>query len=281
MYVIRYQFLFWKKKMKQLLTILFAILLGSQWTYAQDSKKAESFRANVLPLYATYFNQAELTENGQLKLSAIEKYISLPADGKKAVMLNITAAWRDSLVLVHYGSKRELWGWNIVTGTRLLDEWDMAMLPAAYIPMAKTPNVVMHPWFFYLGGQLLFDSQKNINISANSRVGFFLLLNRWDLAATLSTGLSGNADATGTGWSNIGVMSRVHFPIKKFGISPNIGGELSLVSFGNTSPAFTPSLVLGVSWFVGFGRLDIGVKIGDITSGTGGYSMYPAMRKSK
>lgn len=266
--------------MKQLLTILFAILLGSLQTNAQDSKKVESFKVNVLPQYATYFNLAELTENGQLKLFAIDKYISLPVDGKKAVMLNITSAWRDSLVLVHYGAKRELWGWNSVTGTRLLDEWDMTALPAAYTPV-KTPNMVMHPWFFYLGGQLLFDSQKNINISANSRVGFFLLLNRWDLAATLSAGLSGNADASGTGWSNIGVMSRVHFPIKKFGISPNIGGELSLVSFGNTSPAFTPSLVLGVSWFVGFGRLDIGVKIGDITSGTGGYSMYPAMRKSK
>jgi hypothetical protein len=76
-------------------------------------------------------------------------------------------------------------------------------------------------------------------------------------------------------------MTRVHFPIKKYGISPNIGGELTLASFGETSPAFTPSLVLGLSWFVGFGRLDIGIKIGDITSGIGGYSMYPGLKTVK
>jgi len=264
--------------MKQLLILLFAILLGTQQTFAQSSIKLESFRDKVLPQYNTYFNQAQLSENGQLNLTAVDKYILLPTDSKKGIMLNITNAWRDSLVIVHYGSKSELWGWNMNTGARLLDEWDMALPPAALMPAAKVPEMILHPWFLYLGGQIMFDSQKNVNISFNTRLGFFLLLNRWDLATTVSAGLSGNADAEATPWSNIGVMSRVHFPIKKYGISPNIGGELTLASFGSTQPAFTPSLVLGVSWFVGFGRLDIGIKIGDITSGTGGYSMYPGLK---
>lgn len=267
--------------MKQLQTLLVTILLGTQLAFAQSSVKLESFRDKVLPQYSTFFNQALLTENGRLNLTAVDKYILLPADSKKGVMLNITNAWRDSLVVVHYGSKSELWGWNTSTGARLLDEWDSALPPAAYLPAAKAPDMILHPWFVYLGGQLMFDSQKNINISLNTRLGFFLLLNRWDLATTLSAGLSGNADAAGTPYSNIGVMSRVHFPIKKSGISPNIGGEISLASFGDTQPAFTPSLVLGISWFVGFGRLDIGIKIGDITSGTGGYSMYPGMKRMK
>jgi len=267
--------------MKKLLILLFTILLGTQQTFAQSSIKLESFRDKVLPQYNTYFNQAQLSENGQLNLTAVDKYILLPADSKKGIMLNITNAWRDSLVIVHYGSKSELWGWNMRTGARLLDEWDMALPPAALIPAAKAPEMILHPWFLYLGGQIMFDSQKNVNIAFNTRLGFFLLLNRWDLATSVSAGLSGNADAAGTPYSNIGVMTRVHFPIKKYGISPNIGGELTLASFGDTSPAFTPSLVLGLSWFVGFGRLDIGIKIGDITSGTGGYSMYPGLKSLK
>ncbi|MFA5973834.1 MAG: hypothetical protein WC780_15900 [Lentimicrobiaceae bacterium] len=267
--------------MKKLLILLFTILLGTQQTFAQSSIKLESFRDKVLPQYNTYFNQAQLSENGQLNLTAVDKYILLPADSKKGIMLNITNAWRDSLVIVHYGSKSELWGWNMSTGARLLDEWDMALPPAALMSAAKAPDMILHPWFLYLGGQIMFDSQKNVNIAFNTRLGFFLLLNRWDLATSVSAGLSGNADAAGTPYSNIGVMTRVHFPIKKYGISPNIGGELTLASFGDTSPAFTPSLVLGLSWFVGFGRLDIGIKIGDITSGTGGYSMYPGLKSLK
>jgi hypothetical protein len=268
--------------MKQLLAILFAVVLGFQQTYAQDSKKLESFRANVLPQYSLYFTQAQLTENGLLDLNAIDKYILLADDSKNNIMLKITAAWNDSLVLVHYGSKRELWGWNSGTGkAKLLDEWDMALPPAADVQVVNSQNTVLHPWFFYGGGQVLIDSQQNLAISLNARLGFYLLLNRWDFATTFSVGSSGNVDATGTPWSNIGVMSRVHFPIKKSGIIPNIGAEITLASFGETETSYVPSLVLGVSWFVGIGHLDIGIKIGDITTGMGGYTMYPGMKHVK
>jgi len=265
--------------MKQLITILFVVLLGSQQTYAQAANKLDSFRTGILPKYSLYFNQADLTDNGQLNLSAAEKYILLASDEKKAIIGNVASAWRDSLIIVHYGSRSELWGWGAATGnTKLLDIWDRAASPSV-IPVSSAQKVKAHPFFCYFGGQLMGDSQKSINLSINTRVGFFLLLNRWDLAATVSAGRSGNADATSTGWSNVGVMSRVHFPIKKTGFSPNIGAELTVASFGETSPALTPSLILGISWFVGIGRLDIGMKIGDITSGMGGYTMYPGARK--
>ena len=258
------------------------MLLGTQQIHAQAPKKLDSFVNNVLPQYSLYFNQAELTDNGQLNLSAVEKYTFLPVEQKKAIMGQITSAWRDSLVLVHYGSKSELWGWNAATGnTRMLDEWDRAASQAIKLPAVNVQKTSKHPLFYYFGAQIMGDSQKNINLSFNGRLGFFLLMNRWDLATTVSTGRSGNADATSSGWSNVGVMTRLHFPIKKSGIIPNIGGELTIASFGKTSPALTPSLVLGVSWFVGIGRLDIGVKIGDVTSGIGGYTMYPGARKNK
>ena len=268
--------------MKQLITIVFVLLMGSQQMYAQATKKLDSFKASILPQYNLFFDQAELTVNEQLNLSAAEKYTLLPFEQKKAIMVQITTAWRDSLVLVHYGSKSELWGWSAATGnTRLLDEWDRAASQTIKLPAVNVQKTGKHPLFYYFGAQIMGDSQKNLNLSFNGRLGFFLLLNRWDFASTVSTGRSGNADATSVGWSNVGVMTRIHFPIKKSGIIPNIGGELTLASFGDTAPAFTPSLVLGVSWFVGIGRLDIGVKIGDITSGMGGYTMYPGARKNK
>jgi hypothetical protein len=268
--------------MKPLLVILFVIVLGTQLTFAQASKKLDALREKVLPRYSMYFTRAELADNGQLILSGSDGYSTLPSGSKKPIISDITTAWKDSLVIVSYGSKRELWGWNARTSeTKLLDEWDMAIPQPAKAVDVNLQKSNLHPWFFYLGGQLMGDSQKNINISLNVRLGFFLLKDRWDLATTLSAGSSGNVDATGTPYSNIGAMTRVHFPIKKYGISPNIGAEVTMVTFGETEPTYVPSLVLGLSWFVGIGRIDIGVRIGDITSGMGGYTMYPGLKHLK
>jgi len=267
--------------MKQLLVILFALLIGSQQTIAQGSKKLESFRKNVMPGYSMYFDQAGVTENGQLNLSALANYTGLPADEKKAIMSNIIEDWQDSLVLVHYGSKRELWGRSFETGNiRLLDEFDLNSPPLNITAKTGSPS---YPWFVYVGGQLGGDSQHNINLALNLRVGFYLLLNRLDFATTLSGGLTGNTSYlnSGTGWGNVGLMSRVHFPIKKIRLSPNVGGEISMAVFGNTPLKVTGSLVLGVSWFVGFGSLDIGIHIGNIISGSGGYTMSPQIKRNR
>jgi hypothetical protein len=267
--------------MKQVYIILFALLLGFQQINAQTTKKLESFRENVLPEYSIYFNQAELTDNGQLNLSAVDKYTILSADAKKAIMVIITKLWGESLVLVHYGSKSELWGWDAQTGnTNILDEWDLNLPRLMNKQPAKLNMPVYHPWFIYLGGQFGGDNQKNINLSLNTRVGFYLLMNRWDLATTFSAGLSGNVEDTGTGWANIGLMSRVHFPIRKLGISPNIGGEISLASFGSTHTT-SKSLLIGISWFVGFGSLDIGFRLGSEFSTVGGLTIAPGAKNNK
>lgn len=267
--------------MKQVYIILFALLLGLQQTNAQATKKLESFKEEVLPEYSIYFNQAELTDNGQLNLSAADKYIVLSSDAKKAIMVIITKSWGESLVLVHYGSKSELWGWNAQTGnTNMLDEWDLNVQRLMNTLAAKANMPVYHPWFVYIGGQFGGDNQKNINLSLNTRVGFYLLMNRWDFATTISAGLSGNVDDTGTGWANLGLMSRVHFPIRKLGLSPNIGGEFSLASFGGAQ-SNSKSLLIGISWFVGFGSLDIGFKFGNEISTLGGLTIAPGVKKNK
>lgn len=74
-------------------------------------------------------------------------------------------------------------------------------------------------------------------------------------------------------------MSRVHFPIKKLGIVPNIGGELSFSKYGDADGTNAAYLVGGFSWFVGVGSLDIGVMIGEFTTGMFGFTIYPGSRK--
>lgn len=268
--------------MKQLITILFVLILGTQCAVAQAVGNIDSFRTSILPKYSMYFSQAELTEYGQLRLSAVDAYTRLNPDEKKSVVSNIAGSWRDSVVLVGYGTKTELWGWSAVNGnTWLLDEWDKAIGQPAASTVVKPTNTAMHPWFFYLGYQLMGDSQQNMTLALDTRIGFYLLLNRWDFAATYTLGMTGNIEADPTAYSNLGLMSRVHFPIKNSGFSPNIGGELVMASFGTTASTVKPALVLGFSWFVGIGRIDIGVRIGEATAGMGGYTMYPGMAKMK
>ena len=269
--------------MKQVSIILFALLLGSQQTYAQVSKKLESFKEKVLPEYSIYFIHAELTENGQLNLSAVDKYILLSADGKRAIMVNVIKEWRESLVLVHYGSKRELWGWNAETGsTQMLDEWDLNLPQLARIPITKQQKTALHPCFYYVGFQMGGDNQGNMNFSLSTRLGFFLLLNRWDFATTFSTGITNNINSdVSKVWSDFGLMSRVHFPIKKCGISPNIGGEMTFAPYGGSSSIVSGAFVVGISCFVGFGSLDIGIKIGNEVTTMGGYTVSPGIRSNR
>ncbi len=44
-------------------------------------------------------------------------------------------------------------------------------------------DIAKHPWFFYIGGASQMDSSnKNLNGALSARLGFFLLLNKLDLA---------------------------------------------------------------------------------------------------
>jgi hypothetical protein len=270
--------------MKKLIFI-YIILLGVKLTFAQDTTKLKGFREIILPEYSNNFKQANLTENGRLILSATDKYILLSASDKKATISPLINAWQDSLILVSYGSKRELWGWDTVKGNvKQYDYWDLSSHPLDLKPAAIISER-SHPWFIYIGGQLGGDNQKNINMAFNARFGFFLLLNRWDLATSLSAGLSENTASAASGynststWSSLGLMTRVHFPIRKIGLSPNIGLELSKSVSGDISSDALAHVVLGFRWFVGFGSIDIGIKLGEESSGMGGVTLVPGSKK--
>jgi hypothetical protein len=61
--------------MRKVYIIILTLLLGIQHINAQDSKKLESFRVKVLPGNSLYFDKADITENGQLSLSALNKFM--------------------------------------------------------------------------------------------------------------------------------------------------------------------------------------------------------------
>lgn len=265
--------------MKQLVIILFGLFFGWQQVCAQVALKFESFKQKVLPENSMYFSKAELSDNEQLSLTAIEKYIGLSAQEKVTVMSKVAKSWKESLIIVNYGSKMELWGWSTETGsTQLLDDWDLTPPQLPLMPVTNASRTSMHPWFFYVGGMLGGDNGKNVNFAFNTRLGFFLLVNKWDFATTFSTGSVGNAsdESASTGWVNFGLMSRVHFPIKKFTIQPNIGASLQFGDSGTQA-----SLSLGFMWFVGFGSIDVAVNIGNQFSTLGGYTAFPQMKSKK
>lgn len=275
------------KQMKRFFILLFALLLGNLITQAQVSKKMESLRAKVLTEYSAYFSQVELTENGQLSLSALENYFIQSMDDKIKIMENVTSKWQESLVLVHSGSQNELWGRSNETGkAKLIDTWYLNRAQPIPTQTSEPQKFVRHPWFFYIGEQGMIDSNHNINLSLNTRLGFFLLLNRWDLAATYSANFMGNDSSSDiTGQSNVGLMSKVYFPIKKYNISPNVGGELSLASYTDaqkvTTQSINESVLIGISWYVGFGSLDIGFRAGKEVTTMVGFTIFPNLKSKR
>lgn len=252
----------------------------------QGGNPLEEFRSSVFPQYNSYFTRVTLSDKGQLVLYANEKYHALAANTRKAIMDNLLKRWTESLVLVQDGSRSELWGVNGETGSALrVDTWDLNVPDVPVPSSAKPVKTGRHPFFVYVGGQGMLDSEHNLNVAINTRVGFFLLLNRWDLAFTFSGGLIGSIDSTAAMANQLstGLMSRFYFPIRKLHISPNIGfdleGTVYTTNEGVSSNSNSQHLLTGISWFVGNGSLDLGVRIGKEVTATVGYTLVPNFGK--
>lgn len=253
-----------------------------------DTGKIDSFITNTLPHYNSYFSTAYATETGVLVLTALDAYNTVNASIKQSVMNNITRLWADNMVIVKYGTKNELWAvYEEPEGSRLLYGWDMNSANPGISPVATITETGKHPFFVYVGGQGILDSEKNLNAAINTRVGFFLLKNRWDLAWTFSGGISGVADTSAvfTNRLSTGIMSKFYFPIPKLNISPNVGVDLQSTLFinseGSESTAASRSILAGIAWYIGPGSLDAGVRINKEPSVTIGYTFMPGRVKKK
>ncbi len=271
--------------MKKSVTLLYILTIWIQAGHAQDAGSSiESFRYNVLPSFITCFSAADLTFKGQLRLSALPKYAQFTTMEKKAVMDKLIYNWQESLVMVEYESKRELWGWNSeALKSLLLDSWDINTIPVSQPTSTNIAQTDNHPWFYYVGGMFTLDSFKNINMAFNTSLGFFLLKNRWDLAATFSASILGNVEAEdASSQISSGLQSKVYFPVPKYRISPNIGAEIAWTtsSYAESSAVtFTPAALLGISWHVGGGSLDFGLKINKQPTAMIGYTFIPKLKK--
>lgn len=257
------------------------MLVGIQAVYSQTkTAKLDSFRSEILSKNLTYFSAAGLDDNGHLRLTASENYLSLSSSERSALMDVILKSWQEPLVVVQQGSERELWGWNRETKSiQLVDSWSLNPEPVAKATESGQSGVAKHPWFFYIGGAQQMDSNKNITGALNARVGFFLLFNQLDLAVSLTEQLSGNLEDESASLStSVGLASKYYFPIKKHNLSPNLGAELAVTIPSGSKISFTPSMLAGVSWFAGPGCFDAGLRIGSSSMLIFGYTLIPKFK---
>jgi hypothetical protein len=86
----------------------------------------------------------------------------------------------------------------------------------------------------------------------------------------------------------LGIMSKIYLPIKKYNLSPYIGAGLSRRYTESVTPGYTTAgypdvkvdetyqwqtmLLLGASWYVGPGSWDFGLQIGKDFNVTLGYT---------
>lgn len=219
-------------------------------------------------------------EKGRLRLTASGSYSRLALSGKSDIMNTLLRSWQESLVIVHLESRRELWGWNSESGgARLIDAWDLNPEPVAAMTEPAQTEIAKHPWFLYIGGAQQMDSNKNISGALNIRTGFFMLQNKMDLAVSLTESLSGNLeDESASLTTSLGVGSKYYFPLQKSSIRPNLGAELAVSLPSGGKAAFTPSMLAGLSWFVGPGCLDAGLRLGSSSMLMFGYTLIPRLK---
>lgn len=268
--------------MKRIFTVLAVLAIGFQAALGQSlTQKAEAFRRDVLPAYSTYFAASGLTQGDQLKLDGLESYTRMSGNDRKAVMDNLTESWQESLVIVQCGSVKELWGYDSNSREAvLIDSWDTDPKPVTVGTPEPLSNTELHPWFFYIGSAQRIDSEKNINGALSARAGVFLLMDKWDIAATFSEQISGNFESEDVSLqTSIGVMTKVYYPITKYNFSPFAGAEAAVSFMKGSKASFSPSFLVGMSWFVGSGSLDVGIRAGSSTSLMVGFTIIPKYRK--
>lgn len=260
------------------------LLIATQVILGQDQNtRLDAFRSDVMTKYQSYFSSAGLDENGQLRLTASESYRRLSSADRKDIMNIMLRSWQESLVVVHLGSGRELWSWSReIRGAQLIDTWDLNPEPVASVPEMAQSDIARHPWFFYIGSAQQMDSFKNLNGALNVRVGFFLLLDKLDLAVSLTEQLSGNLeDESASLLTSVGLSSKYYFPVKKLNMSPNVGAELAVTIPAGGKMSFTPAMLAGVSWFVGPGCFDAGLRVGSSYMMMFGYTLIPRLKSGK
>jgi opacity protein-like surface antigen len=264
--------------MKRLYIIIFALIAG-HYCAAQQSGQNE-----LAISFNNYFESDSTTETS-VNLNAKQGYIDASMQTKQFIIDNILSMRGKKVAYVSYGHKREIWGKDATQTLKLLDAIDMNSSNLNEV-VKESQKLIRHPWFFYFGGQGMFNSEY-LNFSFNARIGFFLLLDKWDLALSQGLNISGAEDNITTNIS-IGLSSKYYFPmtIKGQRISPYLGGGIGYAyvsAYDSMSDTDTEelqadySVLAGVSWALGPGSLDAGIQYGKVSDFviTIGYTFFP------
>jgi len=224
-----------------------------------QSEHGQSAKSPILR-HSEYFKSISTLNNSTCYIIAFETYSKLETDTKQKIVNEIAQDYPDYIIVVSYGIYRELWKWNNHSKTAvLLDIFRTNENLSLSNSIKNNQNISKHPVFFHIGGMQNLDSNGNLNVYLNSRVGSYLLYNKLDLAISFTYMLNGNIKSeTMLKQTMLGLMSKYYYPIQKYNISPNAGLDISITGAG-TAP--TLSLLLGVSWHVGPGSLDLGFRI--------------------
>lgn len=265
----------------------------SQTIQAQNLK---AFRNDAAQSERKYI---ELTEeiDGQLNIfSNVEAYSTLTKEQKATIFGNLLSKYTGKTFIVRNGYERELWLVEVNIPTpKLIDRWNMNTADMKTYSPVSVERSSNNPWFFYFGGEYTSDLDINTNAAVNSRIGFFLLKNVWDLALSGSIGINDNSEQS-TAYGDVGLNTRVYFPMKGKNLSPYIGVGISWYSsttsvYSSTDYSFEDynsrsisyPLSVGVSWFIGPGSLDIGFQYSKERgcSSSVGYTLRPGMFKKR
>jgi hypothetical protein len=263
------------------LYLIILMLVCFQYGFAQESN-VDTYISNFLSENEQYFASAQLKEDGTLELQTKEAYSTMEQNKKNAILEIALKKWDGEMIFIHYEYIREIWKKDVTTGQiSLIGQWDLNNAEIhKYLP--KTLQTTkFHPFFFYVGGQTNFNSD-NFTLLLSARIGSFLYKDRWDLALSGSLSVSDN-DVNSMTNAELGLLSKVYFPIRKYNISPYVGAGISRVftsssmEFGTEYADFDDSywnkmVLIGISWYVGSGSLDFGAQIGDNFNLTLGYT---------
>ncbi|MDR1348794.1 MAG: hypothetical protein LBJ63_10320 [Prevotellaceae bacterium] len=258
--------------MKKFYIIILALAVGHYCT-AQQSGQNEL----VIP-FNNYFESDSTTETS-VNLNAKQGYIDASMQTKQFIIDNVLSSRNRKVAFISYGDIREIWGKDAYGNTVLLDSINMNSSNFGKI-RENSQKLIKHPWFFYFGGQGMYTPETSGNIAFNARVGFFLLLNKWDLALSLSLSHTTNHGGDDMGYIPIGLTSKYYFPmtVKKQRISPYLGGGIEYVAdITNGEKQINFPILAGVSWALGPGSLDVGVQYGKTSkfTATAGYTFFP------
>jgi len=266
--------------------IIIGVLVGTIFCCAQTVDDKNFNKSDFISQFGAYFENVEINETGVIQLQAKGYYASLSAE-KKSTIMELVLQNR-FLCSVSYNNKQELWQKDSQSGkVNIVDNWDLNML---YTPKTTTSKAIqttsVHPWFcsFGLGGS--FNSDM-ISVNFTSGIGFFLLANRWNLAFNDVFVIDDNNMS-----AQIGLSTKVFFPIKKIKLSPYIGLGISYIwnlplddTYNEITNEYEPisatttwqiPIYLGISWYIGPGSVDIGGQIGKNTVLMLGYTFSPS-----